>query len=255
MATIRIRALIAVGCLLTCLACGSDSDATSESRSPSTAETAAGEPKSGDEAGNEADAEEDDGGLGDRTEADGTGPGTTTRGERSGGDGEDGPGSPATPPGPNAGEGPGVAETACDDLPAERVASVVGSSVEGWGPRIGTGSYQDVEFASRGCAYELSAGGEVEVVFLFDPGGAALDASGYDRLHTASTGRSGMSEHLHEEVAGIGDRAFFADSLASNSLVVDTGVGVMRIEGKLGDETIDRSTMEQLAGAHRAVAG
>src|SRR5699024_8483320 len=78
MATIRIRALIAVGCLLTCLACGSDSDATSESRSPSTAETAAGEPKSGDEAGNEADAEEDDGGLGDRTEADGTGPGTTT---------------------------------------------------------------------------------------------------------------------------------------------------------------------------------
>lgn len=135
----------------------------------------------------------------------------------------------------------------CDALTADAVATAGGVEVVGTQPSTGTGSLDDVEYASEGCTYELADGGRVRVRALTDPAGAPFTADDFAALQATSAGRDGSDDHPHEDIADLGAGAFFQASLLGNELYVDAGSVVLLVDGDVADGPMSRDAVRAVA--------
>lgn len=151
-----------------------------------------------------------------------------------------------------AGSGDGAASgrsDLCQALPSGDVAAAAGLEVVEAGPYSGFSSLEDVEFRTAGCRYEFADDGSVEVTVVADPDGRPMATEVFDRLESASAGRTISDTYPHETVSGLGTRAFFQASLLGNELFVDTGAVVLYLDGDTASGAMPRTALRAVAAA------
>jgi hypothetical protein len=142
---------------------------------------------------------------------------------------------------------PGDVGDLCSTVSPETVAEATGQEVVDTTPSTGTGEVQGVEYRTAGCTYGVPPEGGLEVEVLVDEAGDPASSEIFTALEQASLGLTTSDEFPHQEVAGLGQRAFFINSLLSTALFVDTGSLVLLFEGEIGEDEAPRPMLQELA--------
>lgn len=149
--------------------------------------------------------------------------------------------------GSDAGSAEAATSGFCDLVPAEEVAAAAGVEVSETTETTGTGSYQEIDYSTVGCTYEVAEGGNISISGLTDDMGTQLDSAILGELMTASEASS-FDDFPHEEVDGLGEGAFFQAGLGPpNRLFVDASPSPVLVIQNHRDLPMERESLQAVA--------
>ena len=140
-----------------------------------------------------------------------------------------------------------VDEEFCESLPADTFSETVGGTITDTTFMGGGGIVGETSFDSASCTFKLDNGSEVVVGMLMDPETGSATGTGLFEAMYEESANDTFGGYEHEDVAGIGEEAFFQADSFNNKLMISMMDMVFVIEGKDADfEALERPVIQQI---------